>query len=52
MKRQHERFAPARRLCVSFSTKITPNLLRLAEIVDVSEGGLAMVYKSRHECTK
>ena len=50
-ERRNERFAVPGGLSVSFSTNDAPNITRLAEIIDVSMGGLAIKYRSRRNYT-
>ena len=52
MERRHERFKATRGLCVRFSSNDAPNVTRLAEIIDVSMGGLAISYRSRRNNTE
>ncbi|MGO8945499.1 MAG: PilZ domain-containing protein [Syntrophobacteraceae bacterium] len=50
-ERSNERFEVTKGLSVSFSTNDAPNITRLAEIIDVSMGGLAIKYRSRRNNT-
>jgi len=52
MGRRHQRFKVTKGLCVRFSTDDAPHITRLAEIVDISMGGLAIRYTSRRNYTE
>lgn len=52
MERRRERFEAIKGLSVSFSTHNAPNITRLAEIIDIGMGGLAIRYRSNRNNTK
>jgi hypothetical protein len=52
MDRRQERFEAIRGLCVRFSTSNAPNITRLAEIIDIGMGGVAIGYRSRKNNTE